>query len=401
MQVVHIHLRLLLLTAALAWAAAPAVTVGQSGRATGLEPIGLPVLKVDSDEGVTYGALTQLYQYGDGSSLPYVWVLQPEVQLSTEGRRDVTLFVDAPHVLPEGWRVNGFFGIERRIVTPFYGLGNSAPYQPALEDSDGPNPNYYRIGRLRRSAILNLQRRAAVSPLWVLFGAGLVTSRVDPSPEDTGTTLYAEQLGPTVETYWTNYLRAGLIWDSRDRETAPRDGTWTEVVFHWVTEGLGADVEFTRWSITDRRYYSVTDRLVFAHRYFLQGVGGNAPVHQLQRVQTSFRQGEGLGGASTVRGLLKNRYAGKGMLVWNAELRFHAFDFRLIGRPFHLALSAFLDQGRVWASGVQLDELLSGLHRGYGGGFHLGMGENFVISADVAHSDEATLPFYIGLGYLY
>ena len=88
MQVVHIHLRLLLFTAALAWAAAPAVTAGQSGRATGLELIGLPVLKVDSDEGVTYGALTQLYQYGDGSSLPYVWVLQPEVQLSTEGRRD-------------------------------------------------------------------------------------------------------------------------------------------------------------------------------------------------------------------------------------------------------------------------------------------------------------------------
>ena len=44
---------------------------------------------------------------------------------------------------------------------------------------------------------------------------------------------------------------------------------------------------------------------------------------------------------------------------------------------------------------------MSDLHRGYGGGVHLGMGENFIVSLDVAHSEEATLPFYIGLGYLY
>jgi hypothetical protein len=48
-----------------------------------------------------------------------------------------------------------------------------------------------------------------------------------------------------------------------------------------------------------------------------------------------------------------------------------------------------------------MQELFSDLHRGYGGGFHLGMGEDFVVSLDLAHSDQATLPFYIGLGYLY
>ncbi len=373
----------------------------QASRPTGLELAGLPVAKVDSDEGFTYGALAAVYHYGDGTRAPYLWTVQPELQISTEGRRDITLFIDAPHVLPEGWRVNGFLGLERRVFTPYYGLGNEAPYDEALEDPDGPDPHYYRFGRLRRSAIFNLQRRVGGSPLWALFGAGLVTTEVDPSPEDQGSTLFMAEFGPTVETYWTNYLRAGLIWDTRDRETGPRRGAWTEVVVHWVTESLGADLEFTRWSVTDRRYFSLTDRLVFAHRFFLQGVTGDAPAHQLQRVQTSFKQGEGLGGSSTVRGLPKNRFAGKGMLVWNTELRLRLFDFEAVGRSLHFALSAFLDQGRVWAEEVRPGELLSDLHRGYGGGIHGGMGENFVVSVSLAHSDEAKLPFYVTLGYLF
>jgi hypothetical protein len=45
--------------------------------------------------------------------------------------------------------------------------------------------------------------------------------------------------------------------------------------------------------------------------------------------------------------------------------------------------------------------LFSDLHRGFGGGAHLGMGENFVASVDVAHSSEAGYPIYLSLGYLY
>lgn len=370
-------------------------------RSTGLELGGLPILKLDSDDGFGWGFSAAVYSYGDGTRPPYLWTLQPQLEIYTKGRRDITLFIDAPHVLPEGWRVNGFLGSERRLYSPYYGLGNDAPYDASLDAADGPDPHYYEYGSLRRSALFNLQRRVSQSPLWILFGAGLVTTRTDPTPDDEGTTLYGSQLGPEVETYWSNYVRTGLIWDTRDRETAPRSGAWSEVVIQWVDRSLGADSDFARWSLTDRRYYSLSERLVFAHRVFLQSIRGDAPVHQMQRVQTSFLQSEGLGGSRTVRGLPKNRYAGKGMMVWNAELRLHAFDFRAVGRSFYVAVSAFLDQGRVWAGRVRAQELFSDLHRGYGGGIQGGMGENLLVSLDVAHSSEATLPFYIHLGYLF
>jgi hypothetical protein len=51
--------------------------------------------------------------------------------------------------------------------------------------------------------------------------------------------------------------------------------------------------------------------------------------------------------------------------------------------------------------GVNPAELLSDLHRGYGGGLHVGRGENFVVSVDAATSAETGLQIYIGLGYLY
>jgi hypothetical protein len=55
----------------------------------------------------------------------------------------------------------------------------------------------------------------------------------------------------------------------------------------------------------------------------------------------------------------------------------------------------------VWENGVVLSELLSDHHLGLGGGLRLGMGDNFVVALDLAHSREASLPFYIGLGYLF
>ena len=213
--------------------------------------------------------------------------------------------------------------------------------------------------------------------------------------------LLAQEQGTASTTTWTNYVRAGLVWDTRDRETGPRRGTWTEFLVQRIDESLGADVGYTRWTFTDRRYFSLTDRLVFAHRYLIQGVSEGAPAFELFQVQTSFSQQEGLGGAKTVRGIFKNRFVGRGMLVWNAELRLRAAEFSVGSWSFEIVLSAFLDQGRVWDAGVQLDEVLTDLHRGFGGGVRIGAGQNFVVAVDMGRSEEAGMPLYIGLGYLY
>jgi hypothetical protein len=385
----------------LALAAAP--LPAQQARA-GWEVAGVPALNYDADEGFGYGAIAELYNHAEGAR-PYRFTLQPTVFLTTGGRRDVTLFFDAPHLLPGGWRVSVFAGSEQQLASPYYGIGNETRVDPAA-GSDPGNPYYYRFGRTQRQASATFQQGLGRLPLRVLLGASALHTSTDPTPRDSGTTLLAQQLATPVGVAgpqsWSNGVRAGLVWDTRDREVAPTRGAWSELLVQRVDPALGSDHGYTRWTLTDRRYRSLgSERLVLANRLLLQGIQGEAPFYELSTLQTSFKQQEGLGGAKTLRGVPKNRYVGEGVFLWNAELRWRAADFRAAGRPMHLVLSGFADSGRVWEEGVRLPEIASGLHHGFGGGVRLGMGENFVVALDVGHSAEAAAPFYIGLGYLF
>jgi hypothetical protein len=371
---------------------------------TGLEIAGIPAINYDADEGLGYGAIVELYSHGAGVE-PYRFTLQPTLFFTTGGRRDLTLFFDAPRLLPGGWRADVYLGSERQLASPYYGMGNESLADPARED-DPANPYFYRFGRTRLQATGNLQHALGSLPLKALVGAGVVHSEIDPVPNDSGTTLLAAELasrpGEPAPGGYSNFVRGGLVWDTRDRESGPTRGTWSELLVQRVDEALGSETGYTRWTATDRRYLPVrSERLVLANRILLQGVEGAAPFYDLQQVQTSFKQQEGLGGAKSVRGLPKNRYVGKGLFLWNAELRWRAADVTLRGKPSRLVLSGFVDSGRVWAGRPRATELLSGLHQGYGAGARLATGENFVIAVDVAHSAESTAPFYIGLGYLF
>ena len=361
---------------------------------------GVPALTYNSDEGFGYGAVMEMYKYGRAEQHPYLFTIRPKVFLTTKGRRDFTVFFDSPHLLPAGWRIDAFLGSRRQIATPYYGAGNQTEYDAALEED--PNPYYYRFGRTRNEGYVNLQRRLGEIPLRFLLGFGVSDVAIRPVPEDSGTTLLSREIEPggSVPEGWSNSVRVGLVWDTRDREAGPRRGVWTDILFQRV-EGLGSEWSFTRWTLTDRRYFALTRRLTLANRILIQDVSGDPPFHELHRVQTSFKQEEGLGGDGTVRGMLRNRYTGKGLFLWNLEARWRLWEWSGFGRDFHAVLTGFVDSGRVWADGLRDNQLLTDLHHGAGGGLRLGMGENFIIAIDAAKGDEAGVQVYTGLGYLF
>jgi len=365
----------------------------------GRELGGVPAVNYDADEGFGYGVSLELYDYGAGLA-PYRFTIQPTIAFSTGGKRELTVFFDAPHLLPGGWRVDAFAGTERQRFEPYYGIGNATAYLAELEA--GANPDYYAFDRTRTQLLVNLQHTLATTPIRLLLGAGAAQVSVDPVSRDQGTSLLAQDLGwnPSSERPggWSNFVRAGLVWDTRDREVGPRRGTWTELLVQRVDRSLGSSDDYTRWTFADRRFVTFGRRLTFANRLLLQRVTGGAPFYDLYLVQTSFKQLEGLGGAKTLRGIPKNRYVDDALGLWNAELRWRVADFTAVGRPFHLVLSGFADTGRVWGRDTFS---LTRLHAGYGGGVRLGMGESFIVAVDGGHSSATTLPIYIGLGYLY
>ena len=380
----------------------------ESTGPTGWEPTGLPALNYDSDEGFGYGVLFELYNYGDGGYSPYRFTIQPTVFLTTGGRREFTLFFDAPHLLPGGWRIDALLRSEREFAIPYYGLGNSSLYDPLLDDTEGQY--YYRFGGTQGQAAVNFQRGLGDTPLRVLAGAGATRTKVDPLPKDATTTLLDEvirnavvpgSIPETIPGGWSNHIRTGLVWDTRDRETGPHRGTWSEALVQFVPEFLGSESGYIMWTLIYRRFVPLGVRLTFANRFIVQDVEGDAPFYALSTIQTSFKQREGLGGSRTLRGIPRNRYVGKGLFLWNAELRWHATDFTVVGRPFHMILSGFVDTGRVWEDGLVLGEFFSDLHTSFGGGMRVGFGENFIAGIDVGHSSESTAAIYINTGYIF
>jgi outer membrane protein assembly factor BamA len=331
---------------------------------------------------------------------PYRFTIQPTVLITTEGRRDMTVFFDAPTLLSGGWRVSAFAGFEQQLAQPYYGVGNATPYDPTLEDA--PNSYFYRFGRQRLRATADFQHRIGSSSGRFLVGGGVAHSTINLTPHDSGTTLLAAQMnGQTPAPERANYLRAGLIWDTRDHEIGPSRGTWAEALVQRVSKGLGAPEDFTRWTTTVRQYVPIAPRLTFAERVVAQGIDGDAPFDELATIQSSFKQGEGLGGSSSIRGIPKDRYIGKALWLSNSELRWHAADFSIIGRRSFVALSGFVDAGRVWSDRFRVDQALDDLHVGYGGGVRVGVGPSFIVATDVGHSNESTAAVYIGLGWMY
>ena len=359
----------------------------------------VPAVNFDADEGFGAGVAVELYNYGGGVR-PYRFTLQPTVLVTSGGRRDATAFFDAPQLLPGGWRMSGFTGLERQIAQPYYGVGNSTIYDPILETP--PNPYFYRFGRTRLRASADFQHRIGSAPARLLLGGGAARTSYDLTPHDSGTTLLASQLaGQTPNAQTVNYLRAGLLWDTRDQEIGPHSGTWAEVLVQRVSKALGSTEEFTRWTTTVRQYVPVASRLTFAQRVIAQGVEGDAPFDELATIQSSFKQQEGLGGSSSIRGVPKDRFIGKALFLSNSEFRWRATEFDLLGRRSFLALSAFADAGRVWSDRFDLGTSLSDLHFGYGGGARIGLGPSFIVATDVGHSSESTAAVYIGLGWMY
>jgi len=365
----------------------------------GWDIAGVPALNFDADEGFGFGAALELYNYGPGVQ-PYRFTIQPTVLITTEGRRDITVFFDAPTVLPGGWRVSAFAGREQQLAQPYYGIGNSTPYDPLLEQA--PNSYFYRFGRERLRASADFQHRIGNSSGRLLVGGGFARSKIDLTPHDSGTTLLAAQMnGQAPAPDRANYVRAGLLWDTRDREIGPSSGTWAEALVQRVSKELGSTEEFTRWTATVRQYVPVASRLIFAQRLVAQEIDGDAPFNELATIQSSFKQGEGLGGSSSIRGIPKDRYIGKALMLSNSELRWRAADLSVLGRRSFIALTGFVDAGRVWPDRLRIDQAFDDLHVGYGGGVRVGVGPSFIVATDVGHSNESTAAVYIGLGWMY
>jgi hypothetical protein len=403
-----------------------------------------PVFGYDSNTGVKYGGIVKLYDYGDGINYPmYDQNIHFELSRTTKGSGINQLTYESRKLIP-GIRMLAEASYLTEKVLDFYGFnGYNAYYNPALTTSGDPlyvSPVFYRMDRAMVKLKLEFIGKLSGNH-WKWFGGfEFFNNRLDTvdidnlnkgrNPNDflpsVGGGLYGNYvrwgLIPEDQMHGghTGVLKLGVKYDTRDNEANPMKGLWTEAQVLLVPGFISNGYGYTRFAFTHRQYFTILPgRINFGYRLSYQAkLTGQMPFYMLPLVFNSAPQLtlSGLGGARTIRGILRNRVVGEDFVYGNAEIRWKVFRTIIFNQNFYFALSAFTDAGMVTGK-YKLPEITDPegiawlaqgdketLHVTYGGGARFALNDNFVLTLDygwAADPRDGSRGTYIGMSFLF
>jgi hypothetical protein len=406
----------------------------------------LPSVSFDSDLGFKYGGLVNFYNFGDGSTYPnYKHSIYLEIARTTKGGGQNQLFFDSGHLFKgRNIRVTADLSWLTEQALDFYGFnGAEAYYHSEYEDTGSPeyiSRMFYRHERKMLRMYADFQGNVTSKKFRWLAGAAMYDYQIGPVNiaklnkgkdesdflPDTAT-LYDHYVDkgiiPDQEADGGNmkFLKLGLIYDTRDIEANPSKGIWTEAIFMTAPSFLGnKENRFTKLVVTHRQYFTiVNDRLTFVNRIgWQQTIFGKAPFYFQPLMISSYSPStltEGLGGAKSLRGILRNRVTGDGFAFGNIEFRWKFAKFNAMKQNVYLALNPFFDAGYVTKKidiPANPDHLFSPhyndtsqrLHMTYGCGFHIALNENFVVAINYGRAmnlQDGKSGLYIGTNWLF
>ena len=359
---------------------------------TGINLGPLPVVAFDADRGFQFGALMNIYDFGDGKNYPNPnsqWYFEGSayVKESTVGSYLLRAEYDNKTLIP-GVRMSVCAGYYKDAALDFYGfngyqsnydmglISNSISFDSSTKAGNkletkftdkGKTPKgFYRYSRelIRFKADFtgkiakNFYWEAGYNFNWVNAKSFTPNGYSVFSKEvDGGTTLFQlyKDWGIIPEDQanggFISSLRAGLMYDSRNVENNPTKGIWAEAHVIAAPKWLGTSVPHYKFCATMRQYLPLgTPKLVFAYRLAYQGFFGNAPWYAMPVYTTMGPKPDydGLGGYRTVRGIMLNRVQGLHTGFYNAELRYRFVDFKLFKQNIAFALSGFTDGTHVF-----------------------------------------------------
>jgi hypothetical protein len=406
---------------------------------------GLPTITFDTDLGFQYGALVNLYNYGDGTRFPkYNHSLYFEVSRFTKGSGINRFYYDSDKLI-KGLQTSFDLSYLSDQAYDFFGFnGYNAVYQPDWIDDTKTAPPYktrmyYKYDRKLFRVKVDLQGKLAGDHFrWTAglnfqnFKIGIVDINNFNKGKDE-----SEQLKP-VDGLYKKYqdwgiikgdevdggfvptFKGGLVFDTRDTRSNPMKGVWAEAVIEAAPKILGAESSFAKASLIFRKYITLIPKnLSLVGRVAYQTtIAGDVPFYYQSQVITSILTGalsEGLGGGKTIRGILRNRVVGDGFLYGNVEARWKFVRFTFIKNNWYLGLNTFMDFGRVTKEIKIADSVINAnpdffkkdsekFHTSYGLGLRIVENENFVIAVDYGRAmnkQDGKSGMYIGLNYLF
>jgi hypothetical protein len=404
----------------------------------------LPTITFDTDLGFQYGALVNLYNYGDGTRFPkYNHSLYFEVSRFTKGSGINRFYYDSDRLI-EGLQTSFDLSFLSDQAYDFFGFnGYNSVYQSNWIDDEATSGYktrmYYKYDRKLFRVKVDLQGKLAGEHWRWTTGMNLQNFTIaDINLEKLNKGKEGSDVLPNVAGLYKKYqewgiisgdevdggfvptFKAGIVYDTRDIRSNPMKGAWAEAVIEAAPKILGAESSFAKASIILRKYVTLIPKnLSLVGRVAYQTtIAGDVPFYYQSQVITSILTGalsEGLGGGKTIRGILRNRVVGDGFLYGNVEARWKFVRFTFIKNNWYLGLNTFMDFGKITKEVKIADNVINAhpdffkkdaekFHTSYGAGLRIVENENFVIAVDYGramNAQDGKSGMYIGLNYLF
>ncbi len=417
----------------------------------------LPSVAYDADLGLQYGALTNIYYFGDGSTYPeYLHSFYAEAAYTTKHFGIFRFAYDSKYLIPKH-RLSIDLTYLPDQMCDFYGYNGYSSYHfpeySTQNDLRYISRAYYKYRRDLFRLSADLQGSIAKNLFWntgiglLHFAVGPVdvkrlnsfTKKKEKQLPDT-TTLFDQYvaLGYISKDEASGglhpYIHAGITYDTRDRQQNPTHGIHADAFLTWYA-GIGSMEKYNnlKLNVNWRNYLPIaSDRLIFAYRIGTQlNLAGDCPFYLNTYLNQLYMQRvvyEGLGGANSIRGMMRNRVLARGVAFANFEFRAQLFSFKVKKNMFYVGLNPFMDAGMVvqpydrvatdpWLfvladpnpenpNAFYDESRLFSPHLTGGCGLKVAMNDNFVLSIDWAtafdrQDNDKFSNLYIKMGYMF
>ena len=404
----------------------------------------LPSFSYDADLGLQLGALTNIYYFGSGNIYPeYYHSFYAEAATTSTHYGLFRLSYDSKYLIPKH-RLSIDVAYMPDKMCDFYGYNG---YQTFFDanfidnvSADYITRAYYKMQRDLFRACADLQ--GSIHGHWY-WNAGLgilnytvgtvdveALNRYTKNPDNTlpvgATTLYdkyvADGLISAAEAHggFHPYLHGGVTFDTRNRQQNPTQGIHADAFLQYnAAFGEMSDYNNLKFNAAWRHYLPIANRITFAYRLGTQlNVAGQTPFYLNTYINQLYMQRviyEGIGGANSVRGIMRNRVLANGFAYANIEFRLQVAKFKIGKENFYIGLNPFLDCGEVLQpydlnnatiSDIRIESDAQALHLSAGCGLKVAMNDNFVLSVDwaTALNEQDNYKFsnlYIKMGYMF
>jgi outer membrane protein assembly factor BamA len=313
----------------------------------------------------------------------YTAALDGATGVSFRGTRYAAVRFRAPGLWKD-WRLDASLVAERLARFGYFGLGNDTEYDKDLVTED--TPFLYRVRRIRYEGRVEVTRRIQ-GPFHVALRTDLRQVRFTTLP---GPSTFDNDFGDGLEQDDLSG-RLAFIYDTRDNEFNTLKGVFAEA----GAQVAGGGGDYTRLYGVVRGYIPVREGTVVAARIVGSGMGGTPTLHARFDLPTWNDQVPMLGGEYSHRSFDTGRFAGKGALFGNLEVRHDLLPFGDLGA---ITLLAFLDAGRVFES-ESFRLTTKDLHVGGGGGIALRILRSTIFTFNFAGGPDG-FNFSVGNGWM-